>query len=341
MTQKINVALLGFGLSGKVFHLPFLIANSGLNIQTILSSKKEIKENYPDINVTTHLDDILNDSKIDLIINALPNELHYEVSKKALLAGKHVVIEKPFVNTLAEGKELIEIAKAQNKTLTIFHNRRLDDDYCLIKKLISSKELGEVTYFESRFDRFSPIVKGGWRDEQKPGSGVYFDLAPHLLDQALDLFGLPNTYQVRIETQRENAKVDDYFEINLTYPNLNVLLTAGCLVKEKTYRFTVKGSHKTLKSLELDPQESLLKENIKINSTRWNEAINNSYAEIHFDDAVEKIKRPFIGYGVFYENLVKHINGKAPLLIKPEEALTVMELLIKGKENQNVEITLK
>lgn len=342
MTQKINVALLGYGLSGRVFHYPFLNHNKNFEVRAILSSKKELADEFSNIKITQDLESILKDSNIDLIINALPNTMHFSVTKSALEQGKHVVVEKPFVNSKEQGEELIALAQNKKCILTVFHNRRLDNDYCLMKDLINKNELGQIQSFESRFDRFSPIVKSGWRDQKIAGSGVYYDLAPHLLDQALDLFGLPKSYQVNIETQRQDAEVDDFFEIKLNYDGFQALLTAGCLVKDPTPRLKLKGAKKTFLSAALDPQEKLLKEKISIGSEKWDQATSESFSELidHYNDSV-KIKRPFVGYGVFYENLANAINNGTELLVKPGEALEVMKLLFKGAENPGELITLK
>ncbi len=191
--MSIGVGIAGFGLSGSVFHAPLLDFLSDYEIKAIMtsSSQEKVRRERPEVKVVSHFKELLTVPGVDLVILALPNDLHFPLAKEALLQGKHLVLEKPFVPSSQEGRELIDLAKAQSRVLTVFHNRRFDSDYLTIKQLIETDTLGEVTYFESHFDRFKAEVDSRWKEQDRPGGGILFDLGSHLIDQALCLFGSP------------------------------------------------------------------------------------------------------------------------------------------------------
>lgn len=240
--NPINTALIGFGFSGKVFHAPFLSVSPYFNLSKILSSRiNEIHSIYPNIEISNNINDIFQDTKIDLIVICSPNALHFEHAKLALENNKHVIVEKPFVLKLSEGYELIELAKRKNRILSVFQNRRWDGDFQTVKEIVDSGVLGQISEFEAHFDRFRPTIDTlNWRTQKVPGSGVLFDLGPHLIDQALNLFGLPVAVFGDIRISRNIGDVDDCFEIILYYQNFRVKLKAGVLVKEPLLPWIIK-----------------------------------------------------------------------------------------------------
>jgi len=238
MRKKIQTAIVGYGLSGQAFHAPFLHVHDGFQLNKVVErNRTDSKKAYPYVEVVKNLGFILDDPEIDMVVICTPNVYHYEQTKKCLEAGKHVVIEKPFMPTAKECDEIIELAESKGLQLFVYHNRRWDGDFQTIQKVYRSGVLGDIQYFEAHFDRWAPErTRATWRDEDNPGSGVLFDLGPHLIDQALTLFGNPDYLMADIQSQRKGSMVDDYFKINLFYPETEVVLTAGVMVKDHELR---------------------------------------------------------------------------------------------------------
>ncbi|WP_279379542.1 Gfo/Idh/MocA family oxidoreductase [Asaia prunellae] len=202
--EPIGVGLVGYGFVGKAFHAPLIRAAGGLKLRTVLSSDaQKVHADLPDVAVLSEFDTLLSDPAIDLIVIATPNETHAPMALKALAAGKHVVIDKPFTLTLEEARTVVQAAHEANRILCVFHNRRWDSDYLSIRGAIESGVIGEVVHFESHIDRFRPGVRDRWREHAIPGAGIWFDLGPHLIDQALQLFGLPDQVLASLATQRQ------------------------------------------------------------------------------------------------------------------------------------------
>lgn len=350
--KKINVGMLGFGLSGRVFHGPMINSLEFFNIGAIVCNReetvKEAQNGFPNAKVTTDINKVLEDETIDLIIVATPNIYHYELATKALLANKHVIVEKPFTVTSKEADELIELAKKQNKILTVYQNRRWDSDFLTIKEIIAKDLLGDVVEYEAHFDRFRNVVKNGWREEELPGSGILYDLGSHLIDQAQCLFGLPNEVRADIRTQRKDAKCDDNFEVVLNYDNIKVILKAGMLVREELPRFIILGNKGSYVKYGLDVQEAALREGKTPNTVEnWGKEpediwgiLNTEISGLNFRG---KIESKCGDYRKFYENVYKAILGEEELLVKPEEArntIRIIELAMESnKEKRTVHFT--
>ena len=219
----INVGLLGYGMAGQVFHAPIINCISGFKIKSIRTtnpdwSKKAI-DRYPKVEIVTESDIIIEDPKIDLVIIVTPNEFHYPLAKKALLARKHVVVDKPFTVTSAEASNLIRLAKSKNLLISVYHNRRFVSDFFAAKKIINSKRLGRIVEVIMNFDRFRSSFNGNWREDLVPGSGILYDLGSHLIDQSIVFFGLPEFITADLRKQR-GGKAIDYFDLRLDYPGL-------------------------------------------------------------------------------------------------------------------------
>ena len=219
MAEKIRVGLVGYGLAGKVFHAPLIRACERMELAAVMTSR-----DVP--GAAGSLEELLERS--DLVVVASPNESHFPIAKAALEAGKHVVVDKPLALNEVEADELIEVGRKAGRLLTVFHNRRWDSDFLTVRKLMS--ELGEIALFEAHWDRFRPAIKQGWREEPREGSGLLSDLAPHMIDQALLLFGTPDAVQADIAAQRDGAQVDDYFDLTLFYDRMRVRLCASTLI---------------------------------------------------------------------------------------------------------------
>ena len=256
----LNVALVGYGYAGKTFHAPLISGVPGLNLAAICSSHAEtVAADYPSVKVSGSLDELLGDTAINTVVIATPNHTHFDLAQRALLAGKHVVVDKPFTVTSAQAIELKALSEKAGLVLSAFHNRRWDADFLTLRALIASGKLGRISSLESRFDRFRPEVKLRWREQNGEGTGLWYDLGPHLLDQALLLFGCPVAIQAKFEMQRTGAQAVDYFHVTLRYAQQEVILHAGLLEEYETPRYVLRGAEGEYTKYGLDTQESDLK----------------------------------------------------------------------------------
>ena len=257
--QQFNIAILGFGLSGSTFHAPLIKSIPGFKITHILSSQvAKINQLYPMVKVVSELDEILSNSTIDLVVNTLPNLEHYAVTKKCLQSGKHVVVEKPFVIDSVDGEELIALAKERGLLLSVYHNRRWDNGFLTLKQVLP--QLGEIYLYQAYFDRFRPTANlTKWREQDIKGSGLLYDLGSHLIDQALDLFGLPESIYADLAIQRPSAKSIDYFQIELYYPRLRVIIGSSSVMANSRPVVSLYGTNGSYVKHGLDPQEDSLR----------------------------------------------------------------------------------
>lgn len=341
----IRTGIIGYGLSGRVFHAPFIDVVDGFELTKISTTKPEgiklIKQRYPTTEVVPGADEIINDPSIDLVIVTSPNTVHFSQAKQALLAGKHVVVEKPFTNTSAEADELIEISKKQGKIVTAYHNRRFVSDTKTVKKILASGLLGEITDYETHFDRYRPEPRsaGYWREKPLPGSGIFYDLGSHLIDQALHLFGLPTAVTAHITSQRPWAKADDCFDVRLHYPTLKVTLKSSMLAKIPGPTFQIHGTKGSFVKYGLDVQEENLDKGMIPNTPDWGKEpesiwgkLITEYNGVKISGVVESENGDYRDYFI---NLRDTILGKAELAVKPEEArnvIRVIELAFQSSE---------
>ncbi|MHB1687569.1 MAG: Gfo/Idh/MocA family oxidoreductase [Ignavibacteriaceae bacterium] len=345
MSQRINTAIVGFGMSGEYFHAPFIDANPNFNLVKVVERLSErSKEIYPYVNAVKRYEDVLNDKDIDLVIIATPNSAHYEMGKQALLADKHVVIEKPFTRTSAAAKELIDLALSKNKILSPFQNRRWDGDFLTVKKIIFSKLLGDLVEFRSHFDRYRNDVKPNtWKEENLLDSGLLYDLGPHLIDQALVLFGNPASVYADLRIQRERGKIIDNFELILNYKKLKVVLNSGFLYKQPLVRFALYGTEGSFIKNGIDPQEAALKNYKFKNQPEWGTDREDQWGcyntQIKGLNINGKIETAAGCYQNYYENIYDAIANQKELAVKPEEAhvtARIIELAIESNKNKSV-----
>ncbi|MES2650882.1 MAG: Gfo/Idh/MocA family oxidoreductase [Bacteroidota bacterium] len=266
MNTKINTGLLAFGMSGKVFHAPFIDAHPGFNLRGITERNRKLAStDYPSIISYNSIDELITDDEIDLIIINTPNFTHYEYAKQALKAGKHILVEKPFTATSAQAKELFALAKSVGKKALVYQNRRYDSGFNAVKNVIDSGQLGRLVEVYFRYDRYrNEISPKFFKEEPYEASGLVYDLGPHLLDQAISLFGKPQKFHKTLAKHRANTQVDDYFMIHLSYPNdLNVFLTASMLVADIKDAFILNGMVGSFSKNHADVQEAQLLNNMK------------------------------------------------------------------------------
>lgn len=329
--QKIKTGIIGFGLAGKNFHAPLVKACDEFELTTVLSSREsEVQGFDKSLTVVSSIEELLS-SDVDLIINAAPNDFHYSFTKAALLKGKHVLLEKPFCNSVEEGKELIDLAKEKNLILSVFHNRRFDSDYLTIKKLIESGELGDIKQFEAHFDRYAPNLKNNWREEPGDGGGILMDLGSHLLDQALDLFGNPESVIKDTAGQRPGAQVNDYFHLILKYGEMRVILH-GTSLSNHSPRYQIIGTKGRFIKYGLDVQEGQLRSGTVLpGNPNFGIEEESQWGELTIYPSLEqkKIESEIGNYLELYQNLAEAIReGKERLVVRPEQALKVVELLV-------------
>ncbi len=329
----MNIALVGFGLAGRVFHAPLIEAVKELRLHTIISSQKEkILDLYPKVEVESDFEAALGED-IDTVVIATPNEFHFEQAKAALNAGKNVIVDKPMAQSSAEIEELIQLSEKNGKLLTVFHNRRYDGDLLTVKKIIKEKKIGAIRMFESNFNRFRPQVdKANWRETTHYAGGIFFDLGPHLIDQAFYLFGSPKRVFCDIKKQRSEAKNDDYFHIIFDYENITVHLNASALTKDVRERFVVQGELGSFSKFGMDVQEAQLKAEMTPLNEDYGVDNEKTYGKLRIEDNILKITTEKGCYQNFYKEVS---SGQAPVLGK--EALKVSILLEKCMESKKLE----
>jgi predicted dehydrogenase len=330
MVKSIVTALASYGMSGEVFHAPVISAHYGFNLKYILERTQEkSKGRYPNATIVRSFDEILNNPSIELVIVNTPNPLHYSMTKNALLAGKHVVVEKPFTVTVAEGVELIELAKKKNLVLGIFHNKRLEGEFKTVTKIIKEGSLGTLELFETHFDRHRPdIGPKKWKEEENPGAGLLYDLGPHMIDQALVLFGMPLEVDADLQIQREGGKVVDYFKIKMMYHGFVAIVTAGMLAKEPVLKYYIKGDKGTFTKYGNDPQEGLLKLGHSPLEKNWGVEPENQWGTVRLSDGSD-YKVPTIPgtYLEYYNSIYESIRNRNKLIIEAEEALNTIKII--------------
>jgi predicted dehydrogenase len=346
MSERIiQTAIIGFGLSGRVFHAPFIHTHPGFKLHSVVERKGSLsREIYPYVRVCKDYKELLEDDSVELVVIATPNIFHFEQAGNLLRAGKHVVIEKPFTPTSDEADELIRIAEAEGRKMFVYQNRRWDGDFKTLELVVYHGYLGEILEYEAHFDRFAPGARRSpWRDEALPGGGVLYDLGAHLIDQALVLFGLPHSIFADIRWQREGSRVDDYFEINLYYKRLKVTLKASVFVKEPGPRYILHGTKGSFIKYGIDPQEELLKEGAMPDLSEWGNDNPDYYgilhAEIHGQQFYGNIETEAGNYMGFYDNVYDVLTRGAEQAIKPEEArnvIRIIELAFESHREQRV-----
>jgi predicted dehydrogenase len=332
-STPIQVAVVGYGLASKVFHAPLIAATPGLRLNTIVSSAPEkVRADWPEVGVTAILSEVLDDPAIRLIVIATPDHLHAEQALAALARGKLVVVDKPLAPSLAEARQVIACAKATGQLLTVFQNRRWDSDFLTLKRLIAENTLGEIVQFESHFDRLRPASTDRWKDHR--AAGLWQDLGPHLVDQVLQLFGVPSGVYADLTTQRVNGAAPDYAHVLLRYPHRRVILHMTQSVHASGLRFAVHGTTGSYIKHGLDPQEDQSKAGMKPSDGRW--GVDDSPGLLTRitpeGNALETtIPNARGNYAAFYAQVHTTICNGGPPPVTPAEAVDVMTIIEAGK----------
>jgi scyllo-inositol 2-dehydrogenase (NADP+) len=318
-TQPINVGLIGFGFAGRTFHAPVIRAVAGLRLTTILQRRgDDAAKAYPEVRVTRTLEELLASDSIQLVVIATPNTSH--------------LIDKPFATTYAEAAELVALAEQCGRLLSVYQSRRFDGDFKTVRNLIASEVFGRIVLFESHYDRYRLQLRpGAWREQAGAGNGVWFDLGPHLIDQALTLFGQPEAVCADVRIERDGAVVDDAFDVTLLYPRLRVQLRGTMLASKLGPHFVIHGTKGSYVKYGLDPQENALKQGAIPGGPAWGKEPQEAWGTLSQVEGDKITERPIPtepgDYRGYYENVRDAILGKTALAVTPQAALSVMRVL--------------
>jgi len=335
INKTINAGLLAYGMSGKVFHAPFLNAHDGFNLKAVVErSHKNAVNDYPNIISYNSVDELLNDKEIDLVVINTPNNLHYEHSKAALNAHKHILVEKPFTANTVQAKELFELADSVGKQIFFYQNRRWDSDFISVKKVLDSGKLGKLVEVHLRYDRYRNVI-GPKAFKEKPveASGLLYDLGPHLLDQVISLFGKPLNFHKILGKNRAGTLVDDYFSIQLSYPDsVNVFVTSSMLVVNPQPGFILHGVNGSFIKQRTDIQEEQLLAGVKLTDPGYGvEPANKDGLLTTIDtdgNKTEEIIKSEVGsYLPLFEAVYQAITNNQPYPVTREDVLVQLEII--------------
>ena len=331
--MPIRTGIVGFGISAKVFHAPFLSVMDKYELVTVVERhKNESQAIYPSVNVVRTIEELLSDKSIELVVITTPNDTHFPYAKLALEAGKHVVLEKPFANTSEEASELVKIAASSKKILSVYQNRRYVSDYLTIKEILDKNLLGKLHTYEAHYDRYRAEERPqAWREKPMPGSGILYDLGAHIIDQVLQLIGLPQSINADIRLQRPHAKVDDYFDLHLDFGFATARLQAGMLVREPGPRYMLHGTVGSFIKYGEDPQEALLRAGKMPVGENWGKEPEEFYGLLHteLDGAIIKERYPSKkgNYALYYESVYESIRNGKPVTEKPEHGYNIIRII--------------
>ncbi|MFL6268781.1 MAG: Gfo/Idh/MocA family oxidoreductase [Actinomycetes bacterium] len=308
----IGVGLIGYGLGGAQFHAPLIQAEPGLRLDAVVTSRAgQVQRDHPGVRVVASPAELLEDPAVELVVVAAPNAEHHRLAAAALRAGRHVVVEKPFTLGTADADDLIALAEAADRRLSVFHNRRWDSDFLTVRRCLETGLLGQVSTVASRYDRFRPVPKGSWKEEDVPGSGILWDLGPHLIDQALQLFGLPGTVWADVGVQRPEVEAVDYVHLVLGYGRLRAVLHAGMLVRDPGPRFELHGDQGSLVTRGLDRPE--------VDATL-------TY-EVGGLELRGRLAGATTAYGTFYAQMAAAVAGEGPVPVAPGDARAAVAVI--------------
>ena len=334
-TEPIKVGLLGFGLGGSVFHASLIAQEPRLRLTAVATSRgDDVRKRFPQVAVCGTPAEVIADPSVELVIVATPDTTHAALARLALEAGKHVVVEKPMAMSAAEGAALVALARERGRMLTVFHNRRWDGDFRTVWEIVRSGRLGDIELATLAWDRFRPEVAGGWREQSRDSWGALMNLGPHLVDQALTLFGRPQAVTGDLIAQRAHALSPDYFALTLHYGVGRVLLSASTLVAEPRPRFALYGSRGSFVKHGIDPQENSLRAGVTYGSPGFGEDPEQLYGVLTMANAApERIRTQRGDWRPFYAGVVAAITGEAAAPVDPMDAVAGLELIELGRRS--------
>jgi predicted dehydrogenase len=328
MKTPIRTALVGYGSVAEKMHAPLIDVCPDLDFVGVVERNgNRCQDKFQGVKTFRSLDELLAGDEADLIVITTPNEFHFPMAKQCLLAGKHVVVDKPVTIYSHEAEELDTLAKEKNLICSVFHNRRYDGDIMTLQKLIAENLLGDLVYLESHFDRFRPTISENWREKEVPGNGITYDLGSHLIDQVVLLFGLPESIQADIRKQRKDAVADDHFDIILYYPGFKARVTAGVLVNAPTPKFLLLGEKGSYQKFGLDVQEQAFKDGKRPEGENWGVEPAENWGKLFLSS--ETVPYPTLNgdYRIFYQNVADSIQKGTPLKVTIEQTISVLKLI--------------
>jgi len=343
----VNVGLVGFGFAGRTFHAPIISQVPGLRLRAIVQrTGDDAAAVYPSATVVRSLQELLGIEEIRLVVIATPNPSHYEIAKQCLLAGRNVVVDKPFTTTYAEADELVQLARQRRRLLTVYQNRRFDGDFRTIQELLAGNRLGRLVLFENHFDRYRLELRpSAWRERPEAGSGVFFDLGVHLLDQALQLFGHPQAITADVRLERAGAQVDDAFDVTLHYPRMRALLRSSMVALAPDLRFLLSGESGAYVKHGLDPQEDSLKRGEVPRDDTCGREARDRWGALYFPSngtiVAEKIPTQPGNYCLFYASVRDAVLGNTQIAVTPEQMLDLMYAVELSRKSSEEKCTLE
>jgi len=337
MEQQIKVGLMAYGMSGKIFHAPFLEAHTNFELVAVVErSKNNAQKDYPHVKIYRDIESLLSDATIDLIVVNTPNFTHFEYAKAALNAGKHVLIEKPFSVLRKEAEELFSLAFRKGLKVLAFQNRRFDSDFIAVEKVVRSGKLGRISEAHIRFDRYrNEISPKKFKEENVPGAGVFYDLGAHIIDQAISLFGVPAECHKTYGKYRDNTEVDDFAQAHLKYSKgLNVYVTCNMLVVKAQAAYAFYGSKGSLIKARTDEQESQLNAGVKLNDTGYGIEKPNQEGHLYTlsrnGEVIDELMPAEVGnYRLLFNEVYKAIQGDGSYFVNQNEVLALLSILEK------------
>lgn len=342
-----RVALAGWGLAGRYFHAPFIAATPGLELAAVATSRQPDPALFPGLQVVPTFGDLLSLPEIDVVVVATPNRLHAGQARAALAAGKHVIVEKPVAAASAEWSELIAVAAHHRRLLVPFHNRRWDGDFLTVRALLTEGRLGPVHFCASVWPRYRPqeTKRAGWKAEPDPTGGVLYDLGAHLVDQALLLFGTPESVSARVARVRPDTVNDDWLRITLTFPpternpvRVTALLEVDALNAAPVSRFHIRGHHATYEKFGLDPQEAALRDGQMPGSPGWGRESEEAWGTLYGPDGLRERTPTLPGdYGAFYRALYDSLAHGAPPPVDPHDATLQLQILESARPSSSAD----
>ncbi|SFN18984.1 oxidoreductase [Variovorax sp. OV329] len=339
----LRVGLVGYGFAGQTFHAPVLSVVPGLQLAAVASSQADkVLADWPGAAIVPDVEALMAaDLAIDLVVVATPNEAHFPVAKAALAAGRHVVVDKPFTLDAAQASELADLARSRRKIVSVYQNRRFDSDFLTLRQVLAEGRVGRPVFFESHFDRYRPDVRVRWREQKVPGAGLWVDLGAHLMDQAVQLFGKPDTLQLDTAALREGALVEDYFHAVLRWEQgphapLRAVLHATTLAADPAPRYILHGTRGSYVKYGVDPQEDALRTGARPGGEGWGvDPEDGSLTLIGDSGQPEAGTVPTLAgdYTRYYAAVRDAIAGTGPAPVTPEQAVQLMELLDLGRRS--------
>ena len=330
--KTINVALIGFGLSGRYLQAPFFEKSHAFHLKTVMTSQQDWQTVYPQASRVSSLAAVLADAAIDLVSICSPNETHFDYTRQCLLAGKHVLVEKPFTATVTEAEELLALAKKQGRHLFAFQNRRFDSDFLTVQKLLASGRLGDLLRYEAHFNRFKPQMNPKkWKEIPAASNGILYDLGAHLIDQCIALFGAPQAVQGETYTQRAGSDIADAFDLWLDYGDMKAYLHASLMVREPAPRYVLHGTAASFVKHGIDQQEDQLKAGLLPGMPGFGEESAAFYGTLYTEagdvSRQEKVESQPGNWQALFENLADVLLHGAEPVIRMEQVVQQLRVI--------------